>query len=392
MAPGEGGSRRRQGCGWALLALGGLVVGCVAVGLVGVVLLARSLESVTWTATGCQASEVAAIRAAAVGDLTEVQRHLDDGWEVAERDAAGNTALACAGPPGHVAVVRLLLERGADPDTVARDRDHVLADAARFCQPEVAAALLAAGAPPDATDRSGRPALEQAVAHADLATVQALLAGGADPVLVGQPRVVADRSAFSDERGPACGSRTDLAVQEAVLAVLLSAGATPEAVLDRAAAVGAPQAAAAALAAGADPDVGYELLRTGGTVCGWLPPADAAALGFDACGEEVVAALSSRVGPDVPVDPDLPVGWVRRPPLLSAAWRGDGAMVELLLAAGADPNAASTPGFTALHAAAGHGLVEYQLVAAGAVAPPGVPTPDQLRRLPQSASTTTTLR
>lgn len=393
--------------------------------LIGVV-LGRALQGVgDLGETGCADSDVALIRAAATGDLTGVRRELDDGADVNRSDDQGNSALACAGPRGHDEVVVLLLERGASPDTVARDGDTVLGDAVRFCRPDIVRLLLDAGADPS----SGRVVtlLDEAVQLGDAEVVEQLLAGKVDPAsfhgAVAPP-------GFGMESTSSCPARTDQG-QAAALAVLLEGGGDPTAVLG--AAVELPTAAGGALvdralAGGADPDgelagpalsvavaahdpgLVAKLLAAGADPDRFPPPPDDPSPGSSTTTvpgaapvpapslEELLAASGRCVPPIAPASCDVAGALARfaddsegdesgsatdepydlrpseratAPALLVAAWEGDAGLVRQLLAAGARVDVVTEEGFAPLHAAAAGGddEVVLLLLQAGASTP-----------------------
>lgn len=87
---------------------------------------------------------------ARVGSTDELIAYVDAGVPVDLTDASGNTLLMLAAYHGHVATVRVLAERGADPDR-ANDRGQTpLAGAVFKGAREVVEALLQAGADPQA--------------------------------------------------------------------------------------------------------------------------------------------------------------------------------------------------------------------------------------------------
>ena len=388
------GRRRRSGCAASIGVLAALVGLCLGVIGRGGLWLVRSWEAAAPVESGCPASTEPAIAAATAGDVDAVRQAIDAGWDPNERDAARNTALACAGPEGHLEAVEALLAAGADPGTVARDGDTVLADAVRFCQAGVAEALLDAGADPVGPDRADTPALQVAVDHDDLDAVLLLVDAGAPVDAVDDPTRVGDPWT---ERGPACPPRGN-AEAAAIVSVLADAGASPGAVLDRAVTLGEIDDVERALADGADPDVGFERPPVGLEVfeCGLAAAADPqlvfaapSAMGGGppgSCRSHVVSVLR-RVDGGLPLTATEP-----RPPLLVAAAGGDLATVEVLLAAGADPNAPAEGGYTALHAAtvAGHAGIVARLVEAGAVVPEGVTTPAALATPAADPTTSTT--
>lgn len=335
---------------------------------------------------GCRQSEVDLIRLASFGHVEEVRAELDGGTDPNVPDDAGNSPLACAGPEGNVEVVELLLDAGADVDTIARDEDSVVQDAAIHCQPAVLAVLLDRGPHRDELD----PALARAARRADVRSVRLLLEHGADPDAFDDP------GGLFEEHGESC---TDPSPEERafVLDLVLSAGADPDAVLGAAVAHDQPALAADALELGADPDarVASEVAALLGTPTAPSSPLVVAATGGSS--QMVRLLLAAGADPDLPAaapiettvcadDPtdcsavaalvaltppeESPEGSehgalvrsVTTTPLLEAAWNGDGEVVDALLAAGADPNGPGELGFTPLHAAAAAG--DQEIVAA----------------------------
>lgn len=151
-----------------------LVMGAVIVGL-------GSSPSRSGSLDVCSGSRVRLIRAAGIGDLDEISRQLDAGEDVNRVDDDGNTALGCAIPRGQVAVVRLLLARGADPNRDSGRGDFMedpLPLAIRRGQPQAVDALMAAGADVSRLDCKGTP-LEAAVNSDDRDLTRRLIEGGA---------------------------------------------------------------------------------------------------------------------------------------------------------------------------------------------------------------------
>src|SRR4051812_21810377 len=93
------------------------------------------------------------IRAAAAGNVKRVRQLLDAGVDV-NASFKGANALIFAAKQGHAPVLRLLLERGADPSTNTRTGKyagnslplHALAVAAEHGHVEVVRMLIRAGA------------------------------------------------------------------------------------------------------------------------------------------------------------------------------------------------------------------------------------------------------
>jgi len=118
------------------------------------------------------------------GDLNDVRLHLS-----ANPQSAQKGGLPASRPPLEQAVQRnkaeialLLLESGADPNTVNASQRTALHLAVERNNPAVVAALLKAGAKPNLRDKDGWTPLHHAAAKNQLATAKALLAGGADPM------------------------------------------------------------------------------------------------------------------------------------------------------------------------------------------------------------------
>lgn len=347
---------RTDGRRWSRVLLGVAAALSVLVLLVvvAVVLMVRRVDDVDASATvaaGCAESSEELVRDATAGRAGRVESALADGADPDQRDEHDNTALACAGPAGHADVVALLLDAGADPATVARDGDTVVADAVRFCRPDVLALLLEAGADPEVSGSDTTP-LDQAVDRGSADTVTRLLDAGAEPVVT--YRIVL----FDEESTSPCPDPTPRSRAEALDAVL-QGGGDPDTVLVAGVRYRAFAVVAPALAAGADPDVdvtGEDADDAGSRVlfCPSSEPDD-----VRRC--DPVAGLTTVLhGP-----PDMstttsegttePADTRPETPLLHAAWAGDGAAIDQLVAAGADPDHVGPGGFTALHAAAGAG-------------------------------------
>lgn len=124
-----------------------------------------------------------ALRKAAIkGNLRRVQRLLGEGAEVDYKDVNGLTPLYFAAGHGFTDIVRLLLERGADPD-VGRETGlgPPLVQAAYHGYMETLKALLEHKADIDNIDYSRRTALHQAIWRGEDEAAQFLIKAGADP-------------------------------------------------------------------------------------------------------------------------------------------------------------------------------------------------------------------
>ena len=200
------------------------------------------------------------------------------------------------------AAVRALLEQGADPGTITRTGDPLIAEAVRTGEVALVELLLAAGASPD-VEQYGVPLINLAAQTAEPRIVAALLRHGANGRTAGAPTYAAGAGAVEvlqllavaganlrehrDEplRAAAFGGHGD------AVRYLLAMGADPDAEdehgmrpLRRAAAVGGPDVARALLEAGADPDAGEE---------GWTP-----LMGAAMSGDTVMMALLLDFGAD----------------------------------------------------------------------------------------------
>jgi ankyrin repeat protein len=115
---------------------------------------------------------------------------------------ADGTPLCGAASWGHTAVLRALLEAGADPDRAESDGFTPLAWAVAGGSCESASMLLEAGADPNRADSHGRTPLHRAADHGRLELVRLLLEHGADPSIADEegktPRDVASARAGRD--------------------------------------------------------------------------------------------------------------------------------------------------------------------------------------------------
>ncbi|MGV3524873.1 MAG: ankyrin repeat domain-containing protein [Candidatus Sericytochromatia bacterium] len=279
-----------------------------------------------------------------MGERLEMVRYLQEqGCGLQDRSQDGYTPLMQAARRGHVPLFQMLLAQGHDPRIQAPDRMTALMLAAQSGQAEIVDALLRAGLAVDATHEEGEDALQFALAHGHLPIVQMLLGRGASlkaKTPEGEGYLLAAlhsgdlamlRFVFSQGFAP-----TDLSAaqyQEVVshaayaghtelLTYLLAQGVSPDlgdtegmTPLLWAARMGRPQAVKLLLAAGVDPN------------------------GFG--GQD---ALTLSEGSDNLENPQTG-GYT---PLMEAAVSGHPDIVEILLAAGADPLLKGTYGDTAL--------------------------------------------
>ncbi|MCB9750008.1 MAG: ankyrin repeat domain-containing protein [Myxococcales bacterium] len=252
------------------------------------------------------------------GDITRVRALLDGGVDPNAKDSLSRRGLPAAARGGHLRVVQLLLERGADVALADEGRLisipslPALAAAASAGRLQVVRALLAARAPLDQRSSYGRTALILAIEGDHDAVVEALIDAGADLELADElmERTPLETAAYHK--------------RSAALQRLLRAGADPN--------HGNPLSTLCASVMGATHEHDVRALLDAGAV-------------LDAPGER------------------------GRTPLLSAArWHGV-APVRALLDAGADVRAAAEDGETCLHAAAQSREADFViplLLAAGA--------------------------
>ncbi|MDX2032171.1 MAG: ankyrin repeat domain-containing protein [Blastocatellia bacterium] len=124
-----------------------------------------------------------------IGDLARVRELLDGDPSLANRVSEYVTYYPASGSPlrnaaerGHIEIVRLLLERGADPNLPEEGiapRGHALYAAAANGHYEIAELLLASGAYPNPEVESSADALSRAISNGDQRMIELLCSYGA---------------------------------------------------------------------------------------------------------------------------------------------------------------------------------------------------------------------
>ena len=283
-----------------------------------------------WSAAICLASTLGfaatgnddrrLVDAARARDASEVRALLDAGADANARQPDGATALHWAAHRGDAGMARLLLRAGAEVDAAGAYGVTPLSLAAANANASLVELLLEAGADPDAARESGETPLMRAAATGSVAVVRALLAAGAnvdaaDPLGAQTPLMLA-----------ASGRHPD------VVALLLARGADVEArsrlgftPLLFAAREGDVTSARRLVAAGADVDAA-------------MPDGTSALIVATVRGQVRVARFLLEAGADPNAGPTAPR-------------RRSGAASEAT-AATADP-AAARPDYIALHWAVG---------------------------------------
>ncbi|XP_041647163.1 DNA-binding protein RFXANK isoform X2 [Cheilinus undulatus] len=118
---------------------------------------------------------------AAQGEVSQVAAHLiKDSSLLSKQDERGFTPLMWAAAFGEKAMVDLLLEKGADPKTIARERESALTLASSGGYVDIVKSLLRHGVDINTYDWNGGTPLLYAVRGNHIKCVEALLAKGAD--------------------------------------------------------------------------------------------------------------------------------------------------------------------------------------------------------------------
>ncbi|KAJ9644081.1 hypothetical protein H2199_003949 [Coniosporium tulheliwenetii] len=271
--------------------------------------------------------------------LCRRRRPKDPKLDVNKKDSRGRTALHWAARSGKEAVVRLLVEKGADPRAKDKHGWTALHQAARSGKEAVVRLLLENGADLHAKDKHGETVLHWAVFGGEEAVVRLLVENGADP-------------RAKTEYGETALHWAARSGKEAVVRLLVEKGADPrakdkdgETALHWAARSGKEAVVRLLVEKGADL---HAKDKHGETVL------HQAAFG----GEEAVVRLlvekGRTLGLRLRADPRAKTEYGETA-LHWAARSGKEAVVRLLVENGADLHAKDKYGWTALHEAANWG-------------------------------------
>ncbi|TMW69721.1 hypothetical protein Poli38472_001877 [Pythium oligandrum] len=174
-------------------------------------------------------------KAATNGDVADVKRVLETGVDVNAFDEDGMTALHLASSAGHVDVVRVLLDHGADLNiasesdsmfTVVQEGETALHLACRDGHVSVVRELMSRGADPSTSTGGGESALHIAAREGRADVVHELLKHGVDPNLTAETSNLFDGLA----RGELALHVAALAGRGEVVKVLVANGADLNAV------------------------------------------------------------------------------------------------------------------------------------------------------------------
>ena len=128
-------------------------------------------DGMDWTALHWATSE---------GHLAIVRLLVEKGADINAGEGDESTVLQCAADSGHKGIVRLLLEKGADIDAKDRLGETALHRAAKFGHEEIIHLLLEMGADIHAKDQDGITALHSAADFGNLVYAQSLFAARGD--------------------------------------------------------------------------------------------------------------------------------------------------------------------------------------------------------------------
>lgn len=268
----------------------------------------------------------ALVLAARFGQRDTVRLLLDQGVAPDSRDGLGRTALIAAAGEADSAITSLLLARGADVSAADPEGITALMHAAARGREDNVRLLLDAGADLNTYDGNGETALSAAIRFGRVRIVDYLLTRGADP---NRYEPGAGNTGYSPLMRAVAGNLS-AADSLAMVRVLLARGALPDATRTRGETAytlalrnGMTAATEELLKAGARDETQYADLSPEQALLRAVKLGDAGKL----------ARLLEQS-----VDPDYrdPVTGIT--PLASAAYRGEHALMELLIEHGAEVN------------------------------------------------------
>ncbi|KAJ5787905.1 hypothetical protein N7457_002895 [Penicillium paradoxum] len=278
------------------------------------------------------------------GHLMIVRLLLDQGADPTIGDMFGRTPLFTASQHGYVEVSRLLIEHGADAD-IPNNYGSTPIDVACYngCT-EVVKLLLAHGVDITVADENGWTPINSACESGHIEVAKLLLAYGADITVTNSkgwtPINLACHHGYAELVKLLIAHGADITVTD-------NSGWTP---INSASESGYAEVVKMLLAHGADIDIS--------TNSGWTPIHSASGSGYT----EIVKILLAH-GADINITTDN--GWA---PINSASESGHTELVEILLAHGADINIATNDGWTPINLASdlGHTEIVKILLAHGA--------------------------
>lgn len=131
---------------------------------------------------GLEVSNTAFLEAIQGGDTPACELFLKAGFSPDTVDKKGVNLVCLAVRSGHLSILKLLLDAGADPNLISRDRGNTpLMDAAADGLLEAVQALIARGASLAGVSRNGQNALVLAIGKGAQDVANVLLEAGADP-------------------------------------------------------------------------------------------------------------------------------------------------------------------------------------------------------------------
>lgn len=105
--------------------------------------------------------------AAYMGNLEEIQKHIDTDSDLNAKDEYGSTPLTVAATFGKTEAAKMLITAGADVNIQTTDGSTALHVAALFCRTEIVESLLAHGADKSIQNNYGSTALQSVSAPFD---------------------------------------------------------------------------------------------------------------------------------------------------------------------------------------------------------------------------------